>query len=148
MCKGGAEFTLTYHFDKAVRLFSQHQLVQIPLHNHVLHTLHGLIKESRVGCVRVVDVHLLAWLTDEMLEFLCEEVLACFDVSVVSLEVWEVLADGCFAGLNLLAEDVHLVEEDDNCGFLEVPAVRYALEEHESLVHLVLGNISLALSPC
>ena len=138
--------TYTYYFDSTLALLLEHQLVEISLHNHVLHTLHRLVKKCCVGCIRVVDVYLLARIAHEILELPREELLTCFDVSIVACEVGEVFADRCFAGRDLLAEDVHLVEEKDERGSLKVFTVCYALEEHERLVHLVLGSVSLILS--
>ena len=112
--------------------------MQIALHDHVLHALHGLIKKIGVRGVREVNIGLFARVAHQVLEFPGEEFLACFDVPVVAREVWEMLADGCLAGGDLLAEEVHLVEEEDEGGLFEVLAVSDALEKHERLVHLIL----------
>ena len=76
--------------------------------------------------------------SDQILEFLGKEGLSGFDVPVAACEVWEMLADGCFAGQDFFAEEIHFVEEEDECGFLEVFAIRYAFEKHERFMHLVL----------
>lgn len=121
--------------------------MQIALHDHVLHARHGLIKKIGVRGVREVNVSLFARIAHQVLEFPREELLACFNVPVVTGEVWEVLANGCLAGLYLLAEEVHFVEEEDEGGLFEILAVSDALEKHERLVHLVLEYVSLNLLP-
>ena len=121
---------------------SQHQLVQIPLHNHVLDTLHRLVQKVGVGGVGEVHVGLLARVAHEVLEFARKEILSGVDVLVRSGVVREVFPDGRLATNDLLAEQVDLVEEEDKGGLFEVLAVGDALEEHERFLHLVLEGVS------
>jgi hypothetical protein len=123
---------------------SQHQLVQIPLHNHVLDTLHRLVQQVGVGSVGEVHVCLLARVAHEVLEFARKEVLSGVDVLVGSVVVREVFPNGRLATDDLLAEQIDLVEEEDEGGLLEVLAVGDALKQHERFLHLVLGKVSLS----
>jgi hypothetical protein len=115
--------------------------MQIPLHNHVLHTLHRLIQQIRVGRIGEVHVGLLARVTDEILELSREEVLGGFDVTFGTVIVREVGTDGRGARGDLFAEEVHFVEEEDEGGFLKVFAIGDGFEEHEGFVHLVLWDV-------
>ena len=112
--------------------------MQVPLHNHVLHALHGFVEQIGVGRVGEVDVGLLARVAHEVLEFAREEFLAGVDVLVAAREVREVFANGRLAAHDLLAEKVDLVEEQNERRLLEVLAVGNAFEQHESFLHLVL----------
>ena len=123
---------------------SQHQLVQVPLHNHVLDTLHRLVQKVGVGSVGEVHVGLLARVAHEVLEFARKEVLSGVDVLVASGVVGEVFPNGRLATNDLLAEQIDLVEEENKGGLLEVLAVGDALEQHERFLHLVLGSVSSA----
>lgn len=120
------------------RKCSQHQLVQVPLHDHVLHALHRLVEQVGVGGVGKVHVSFLGRVAHEVLEFAREEFLAGLDVLVAAGVVGEVVANGRLSAHDLLAEEIDLVEEEDEGGLLEVLAVRDALEEHKGFLHLVL----------
>jgi hypothetical protein len=117
--------------------------VQVSLHNHVLHALHGFVEQVRVGGIGEVHVGLLAGVAHQVLEFAREELLASVDVFVGASIVWEVFANGRLAADDLFAEEIDLVEEKDKRGLLEVFAVGDAFEEHKSLLHLVLVEVSL-----
>jgi hypothetical protein len=121
---------------------SQHQLVQVPLHNHVLDTLHRLVQKIGVGSVGEVHVGLLARVAHEVLEFAREEILSGVDVLVGSSVVGEVFPNGRLAAGDLFAEQIDLVEEEDEGGLFEVLAVGDTLEQHERFLHLVLGRVS------
>jgi len=105
------------------RPHSQHQTVQIPLHNHILHTLHRLIQQISIRRVGEVDVNLFARVADQVPELAAEELGAGVDVAGVGGEVREVGGDGGGSREEFLAEEVHFVEEEDEGGFLEVFAV-------------------------
>ena len=141
-CSAGSDAGIMNRTFDWTRSLSQHQVMQIPLHDHVLHTLHSLVEQVRVGGVGVVHIRLLRRIAYQVLELLGEEFLACFDVSLVTVVVWEMFFDRCFAGLDLLTEEVHLVQKEDERRLLEVFAVCYAFEQHQSLVHLVLRYVS------
>ena len=117
---------------------SQHQSVEIALDDHVLHALHSLVEQVGIGGVGVVHVGLLVGAAHDILEFLCEEFLASLDISFVAGEIGERVPDWRTAGHDLFAEDVDLVEEEDEGGTLKVFAVGDALEQHKRFVHLVL----------
>lgn len=117
----------------------QHKLVQVALHNHILHALHRLVKQIGVGRVCVVHVYFLVRVAHQALEFTCEKFLALLDIGIAAFVIREVLTNGCFAGGDLLAEEVNLVQEKNESRPFEVFAVGYALKEHQSLVHLVLS---------
>lgn len=120
--------------------------MQVSLHNHVLHALHGLVEQVGVGGVGEVHVGLLARVAHQVLEFACEELLAGIDVLVCAGVIREVLANRRLAAEDLLAEKIDLVEEKNKCGLLEVFAVGNAFEEHESFLHLVLKDVSFLLA--
>lgn len=115
--------------------------MQVPLHNHVLHALHGFVEQVGVGCVGEVDVGLFARVAHEVLEFAREEFLTGVDVLVAAREVREVFANRRLAAHDLLAEEIDLVEEQDESGLFEVLAVGNAFEQHESFLHLVLKKL-------
>ena len=112
--------------------------MQVPLHDHVLYTLHGFVEQVGVGRVGEVNIGLLARVTHKVLEFAREEFLASIDVLVSARVVREVFANGRLAAGDLLAEKIDLVEEKDERRLLKVFAVGNAFEQHESFLHLVL----------
>jgi len=70
-----------------------------------------------------MDVDLLLWLSDQVAELVCEEVLAGLEVCGCAGVVGENLADWAHASCNLLGEEVDLVEEEDEGGFFKVLGV-------------------------
>lgn len=119
--------------------FSQHKLMQIPLHNHILHALHRLVQQGRIRSICIMHIGLLVRITHQILEFPREELLPSCNISVVAREIREPGFNRCLPRLDLFAEDIHFVEEDNERGSLEVFAVCYALEKHERFLHLVLN---------
>lgn len=120
--------------------------MQITLHNHVLHTFHCLVEQIRIRSVRKVDISFFGRIAYKVLELVREEVLRGLYVSIASREVRKVFVDRCFAGHDLLLEEIHLVQEENERRLLEVFAVSYALEEHERFMHLVLRTVCQYLS--
>lgn len=125
---------------------SQHQIMQIPLDNHVLHALHRLVQEVRVGCICKMDIGVLVGIPHQISEFARKEVLPCLDIILSSREVREVFLNRCSARLNLLSEEVDLVEEEDEGGLFKVFAVGDALKQHEGFVHLILYRSQLPIA--
>ena len=76
---------------------SQHQVMQVALHDHILNTFHRLIQKVRVGSVGKVDIGVLVWVPDEISELVGEKGPSGFDVLVVAGIFWEVLSDRCCA---------------------------------------------------
>ena len=88
-----------------------------------------------------MHVGLFARVAHQVPELPREKLLASFHVAVTAVVVGKVFSDWCCTSLNLLAEEIDLVEEEDESRLLEVLAVGDALEEHEGFVHLVLGVV-------
>lgn len=112
--------------------------MQVALHNHVLHALHSLVQEVGIGGVGEVDICILLRISYEIPELSCEELLSSLNISVAASIIWEMVSNRCRSRLNLFSKQVNLVEKEDERGLLEVFAVRYTLEKHQGLVHLVL----------
>ena len=75
---------------------SENERVEIPLHDHVLHRLHGDLEQVRVGRVGVVDVDFFLGLPYQIPELVREEFLTRFDVSRLAVVVREHLVDEAF----------------------------------------------------
>jgi len=75
-------------------------------------------------------------------EFIGEELLARDHIVWFAVVIGKVPIDRGHAREELLAEEVDLVEEEDEGGFLEILAVGDGFEEHKSFVHLVLWDVS------
>jgi len=116
----------------------QYELMEVALHNHVLHRVHCLLEKIGVGSIRVVHVHLLVGVAHKSLEPVGEELLRPRNVGDFAVIVGEVFVDWAHARRQFFAEEVHLVEKQDERRLGEVAGVGYLLEEHERFRHLVL----------
>jgi hypothetical protein len=136
----------------------QYESFQVVLENHVLDAGHRLLEEIGVGRVSQVHVDVLhypvsTWLASlagieahlsgvsvETLEVLLEVLRRMLVVLRVTLVVGKVLLDR--RNQDLLLEQIDLVEEQDYGSSDEPLRVADALEQHQSLLHLVLQNRS------
>lgn len=103
--------------------------------------MHRDFEEIGIGCVGVVHIDFFLRLPDEVPELVCEELLASFDVGRFAVVVGEDFVYGAHAAGDLFSEEIDFVQEENQGGFFKVFTVRYRLEEHEGLVHLVLGVV-------
>lgn len=115
----------------------QHELVQIPLNNHILHTLHRNLQQVGVRCVGEVAIDLLVWVAVEGAELVHEVLAGRLPVAWVALEIWETVL-GDWVSADLLLEKIHLVEEENEGRVGEPLRVSDGLPKHERFLHLVL----------
>lgn len=114
------------------------------MYDHVLHGSHSDLEQVGVGRVCVVNVDLLFRLPHKITELVCKKVHTGLNVSGLACVVWEDFADWAHAASYLFAEEIDLVEEENESGLLEVFGVGDGFEEHQGLMHLVLQQISKA----
>ena len=97
---------------RASGVYLQDELIQIPLNNHILDTLHCNLEQIRIRRIREMSVDFLMWVSVQRTELVHEVFRSGFPVRWVALEVWETVLGYRVVGY-LLFEEIHFVEEED-----------------------------------
>lgn len=139
-CKMGKEAGRRYM--KA--LDSQDELLQVALDYHVLYRAHGNLEQVGVGRIGKVAINLLFGVPVQRPEFVHEVFAGLLPIIDGALVVDKAVAgNGTYR--DLLLEEIHLVEEEDEGRFGEPVRVGDGLPQHQGFVHLVLP---VAVSDC
>lgn len=93
---------------RASGIYLQDELIQIPLNDHILDTLHCDFEQIRIRRVREMSVDFLMWVSVQRTEFVHEVFRSGLPVRWVALEVWKTVLGYRVVGY-LLFKKIHFV---------------------------------------
>lgn len=85
--------------------------MKVPLHDHILDTLHSLVQQIRVRGIGVVDIYFSGLVPDEVFEFIGKELRPSLDILLGPFVIGKEIDNIRPAGGYLVCEEIHLVEE-------------------------------------